>query len=132
MMSPFRNRIFGIFLPIIIFYAQSIFSVSHPFYTKSNEFCYDENDEECGKIIIIKLLLQYDQVNCLIFKSKGPSNWPGICTTGQRQSPIDIDFTSENSLQGSIGFTNMRFNADYASTHRHFYTRSTGHSCKCH
>jgi len=52
----------------------------------------------------------------------GPKNWPGMCTTGNRQSPIDI--ITEDAVRTDLGALKFnRYDFAFAST-----LINTGHS----
>lgn len=54
----------------------------------------------------------------------GPSNWPGICATGKKQSPIDI--VTENAVKSDFAAVKFnRYNLAYPAT-----LENNGHSGK--
>lgn len=56
--------------------------------------------------------------------STGPENWPGICKTGKKQSPIDI--VTENAVRQDLGA--LKFSRyDFAFSG---WVTNTGHSGK--
>lgn len=65
-------------------------------------------------------------MHCVTFitNSIGPQNWPGICTTGKKQSPIDI--VTEDAIRIDLGALKFdRYDYAFIGT-----LTNTGHSGK--
>ncbi len=56
----------------------------------------------------------------------GPPLWTGTCSTGLRQSPINIHIPKVSVYKRWTYFT---FNQAYSNSHSSFFARNTGHSC---
>jgi len=62
----------------------------------------------------------------LNFRYVGPLAWEGLCKTGRRQSPINIDTKSEGKR---IPWTNFQMNEQYLRETKHeFFGQNNGHS----